>query len=249
MIEIVYHIAFIGKWYEIAYEQLVLLQESGLGDACEKIHVSAVGEFDDRLIRLLKKFSFYYKVELRKHRSLEVYESLSLAKVKEVATLNPNAKILYFHTKGASHGITSKWSNEQIKNLTQWRHFMDFFNITKWRDCVTALNQADVCGVDWIQASPEEPGFFAGNYWWTTGAYIQKCKIPTQCCKEGSRFKYERFIGTGQPKVKNLFLSAENYLIARYLTQEEINERTLTKYKGKIFNWIDFFYEDKFFKH
>lgn len=252
-LQVVYHIATIGNWQEIVREQLNLLSNSGLGSATKYIYVNVVGmdenQFSHIKSTLFANYPFFNKMRFEFHGSLQEYEFPSIRKVQEVARNYPNAKILYFHTKGASHGVketvNASWNKNQIKNAAQWRRFMEYHAITKWRDAVQALNEFEACGTDWGRASLDKPFHFSGNFWWATAKYINRCSLATN-----DRFDCETFIGTGQPKVKMLMSSIDNPKLKTYFSDIEI-ERMRIRFSAGLtfFQWYDYYYDDKYFRN
>lgn len=258
-IYIIYHVAIIGEWEQIVKEQLKSLEHSGLGQASSAIYIQLVGvsgrhEFE-KLQKRFATYSFSAKMNFKFYRNLEVFEYPSVNQVQQLARAHPRAKLFYFHTKGASHSELPKedslayrqsWTPKQVENLKQWRKFMEYYTITKWQDCCKLLDYYDCCGTDWVKAPYSDNFYFSGNFWWATSAYILRCNL-----NKGNRFDCENFIGTGSPRAKELMSSAHNPKLKRYLSDAEILER---RYIGgvdpnyPIFQWWNYFYDDKYFK-
>ena len=49
----------------------------------------------------------------------------------------------YVHAKG---GTQERFQNP---NVTDWRRLMEHFVVERWQDCLAALDDHDVCGVNW----------------------------------------------------------------------------------------------------
>lgn len=77
--------------------------------------------------------------------------------------------VMYIHTKG----VTSP-NNECIND---WRRYMSYFMIDKYKDCIAALNSNDTCGVDLRQ---EPCPHYSGNFWWATSPHIQSLRSFTE---------------------------------------------------------------------
>lgn len=221
-IQIVYHVGVIGAWREIVEEQLELLEKSGLGESSERIFVTIAGLSEvsghELIDAIFKKHSFFSKMTFEYHESITCYEFPSIRKIQEIAQRNPQAKICYFHTKGASYPL--KFTNpNHLENVKQWRKVMEYFNIMKWKKCYEALEAVDACGIEWGKTEPQKPSIFAGNFWWANGSYVNRCQLNTR-----DRYDCEEFIGTGHPKVKNFFSSGKNPRLKHYFTDEEIEK-------------------------
>ncbi|MCL1950195.1 MAG: hypothetical protein FWF59_10730 [Turicibacter sp.] len=246
-IEIVYHIAVMGGYYNIVKEQLDLLRETGLMDACSQLTVSIVGKFNRELYSLLSTNPYYKKMRVSSTPYLQECEFPSIRAVQRIAAENPGAQILYMHTKGASHGVAtsvnSRWTPTQVKNLVQWRKFLEYHTINKWRDCVKYLDSYDACGTDWGSVNGRTDFHFSGNFWWANATYINRCRLG-----QGDRFVCETFIGTGNPKVKVLQSSIDNPRIKEYHRDWEINNMRI-QFPGGLtfFNWYDYYYKNEWF--
>ena len=129
-------------------------------------------------------------------------------------------KIWYIHTKGVSRP-----SNPHVQD---WRRYMEHFVITRYKDCVEALEAHDACGVEWFEVNDplfwkvyycENNSHFAGNFWWANSDYI-KSLPPLDIY--GSRMDAETFIARNKPKSKCFHHSMVNhyrkaYPLAKYV--------------------------------
>lgn len=210
-IHIVYHIATINNWEEVVREQVETLELSGLGDACDSLTVTVVGQGIGKVDKLFYNLSFYSKVKIIfASHNLRQYEFPGIEMVQQIARNDPNAKILYFHSKGVTH---FNRSTEQAARL--WRRYMEYFVIEHWEDCVDALDEVDLCGVDWTISTSGLP-FFAGNFWWARAQYITTCHL-----EKNNRFNCEGFIGTGsRPNAKTLHQSGMNPKVLKLFPYE-----------------------------
>lgn len=200
-IHIVYHIATLNHWESIAQEQVDKLIQFGLAEACESLTVTVVGNEIENVYTLFRSFPFSEKIEvIHAGQNLHLYEFPGIEKVQEIAQRDPESNILYLHTKGVLH---SGQSTEQ--NVRLWRQYMEFFLLEQWRECVTALQNVDICGVDLAQL-PSGRYFFSGNFWWAKGNYLQTCQLQRE-----SRYDCEEFIGRGvDPRIKTFHQSGKN---------------------------------------
>lgn len=85
--------------------------------------------------------------------------------VRDYARDNPDDYILFFHTKGITH---------LTEACEDWRRYMEYFVIERWRDCVQKLDEGyDCCGVLWNRETiwGDYP-HFSGAFFWAKASYI-----------------------------------------------------------------------------
>lgn len=199
-IAIVYHIATLNNWENIAQEQIETLQSSGLWEACDSLTVTVVGEQISEVQDLFQNWKESKKFKIvHASNDLHQYEFPGIEMVQSIAQHQPTAKILYMHTKGLLH-----YKQHTEHNVYLWRKYMEYFTIERWQDCIKTLDSADLCGVDYSK-SPSG-SYFSGNFWWARASYITTCKLPRD-----SRYSCEQFVGTGtRPIAKSFHQSGEN---------------------------------------
>ena len=199
-----WHIATIGEYWElIVQEQLDLLSESGLINASEQVFACVVGSEE--------KPESISNVEII-DRTLDVNlnELFTLQYLKQFCDTKPNCKVWYIHTKGVSHPDIYQY---------YWRKYMEYFNIERWKDCVAALNEYDICGVEWTGVDSHKcketwgfvyPNGFLGNFWWANSNYIRKLDANVAGYGHRGRAEFE-FISSRNPKVKCFHNSWANF--------------------------------------
>ena len=183
-IAIFYHIAQMGSfWRDVVKEQTELLHECGLLDACDTAVCTILGS---ESVDLPKPFQVASQSML-----LHKYEFPALDAMYAYACENPDAAILYLHTKGVS-------VNKDRKR--QWRRYMQWGVLERWQDCISALNNFDTAGVEWYTGERQEvrgtAGFWAGNFWWSTGKHLSRLKNPVKL-KRLHRWDAEAWIAKG----------------------------------------------------
>ncbi len=203
-IEIVYHVATLNAWEEIVQEQLKTLETSNLAKAANRITLTVVGPDFKKVEEIVKTTSFADKVKLLYYSENPRFcEFPGIEKVQEIAKENGDANIFYFHSKGVTY-----LDPDKSRNVRSWRRFMEYFTIEHWKECIETLKKSNMCGVEWLNCihtnhdQIEQPGFFAGNFWWATADYLRTCQPmygtpngPEWCFKH--RFDCEAFINTG----------------------------------------------------
>lgn len=195
------HIGNLGRGKEIFFDQIDLIKSSGLYSKTKRIYVGVAGRgldfcFIDPKITLLSHDPVLRNGECLLLKSMH----------KHCQTCEP-AKIWYIHTKGASV-IDPK--NQLYHNQNAWRDYMQYFIIENHEDCIEALNEFDVCGVEYMKLYK----YFIGNFWWANSDYIKKIKNPVSenLKKPMSNERFVNplrylaefdFIGKGDPKAKS----------------------------------------------
>lgn len=185
-------------WKSIAAEQFRQWRESGLYEAAERIHVGVNGteqEFAvaDSLLAVgcPRARCVWNGPPDRTHWEVPTLEALR-AYVKG----NPEALVLYHHTKGAS--------DDTIINRV-WRFAMQHYCVGQWRESVKLLLKGyTLVGCHWLTpeqfpASVKSP-FFGGNFWWGRAGYLRTLDpVPVEFSDHGEsgRFAAERWVGTG----------------------------------------------------
>src|SRR3990172_9295201 len=145
---IFWHNYLVNNWKDLISDQFKTLYQSGLYDAADKVCCGVVGEqsFLDEYSIFIKELVVSYtatnKIETRASTE-NSFEYITLNWLKEYCDAN-DAYVLYFHTKGVSHPIGSR--TRPVED--DWRKYLEYFNIEKWKDCVAKLEEGhDCCGV------------------------------------------------------------------------------------------------------
>lgn len=202
-IAIFYHVAQMGLGAFIYQSQIHRLYVSGLIEASNHIHIGVNG--DQELFNIPDNTVVSYNP-----REYWDTEKQTLLDLRSFCKVNPEYKILYIHTKGASK--ESIFTNS-------WRLMMEYFVIDGWRECINKLEEYDCVGPEmnivgptlWSNGSLTENDpipFFAGNFWWANASYINTIReryILSDC-----RLEKERWIGDGKYgcNANNLFKSS-----------------------------------------
>jgi len=149
---IFFHIATLGKWKEICQDIFEKIERSGLIDEVSKIYVGLVGN---------EPFNFgYKKIEVMYRGDLKNFEFLTIERLLQFSKQNPEAKVLYIHTKGVTN---------DVHPIEDWRNYMAYFVIEQYKICLEKLDEFDVCGVDWVEKPSKH---FSGNFWWANASYL-----------------------------------------------------------------------------
>ena len=200
-IAIFYHILQSGMSAFIYQSQLHRLYTSGLIEAAEHIHFGVNG--NQELFNVPEKVKIVYNQDLKSEKD-------TLLSLIDFCNNNPEHKVLYLHTKGAT---------KDSINVQSWRLMMEHFVIDKWKECIGFLENYDCVGAEMNTVGPtlwsdgslthNDPiPFYAGNFWWSNASYINTIKpryMQSEC-----RLEKERWIGDGEYgcNAKNLFKSS-----------------------------------------
>lgn len=192
-----YHVYVDGAWQQPVAEHFGAVLSSGLPGP---VTVGVVG--GDEPFSWLKGDIARMGLDVVYHTAPTGYEQVTLRLVYQYALDNPDAAILYCHTKGAYHpGPLNTAIRRSATRLL----------VNGWRECVAELDSGyDLVGQHWLlpEDYPDEilqPLFdgrpiFSGNFWWARGDYLAMLPPPS----DAHRWEAERWAGTGQPVVMDL---------------------------------------------
>ena len=203
------HIYAVNNYKEIVDNQVKLIFDSGLYQACDIIYYAVIGkegferEEDYSLIQDEKYHLLHHSNDMTLH------ESFTLNGVRRIAkALEYDFKLFYIHTKGVTR---------QKKSIELWRMFLEYFTINCWLHCVDALNQADVAGVN-RRIYGKRRVHFSGNFWWANSSYIRT--LPELSLegygREPNRWDAEFWIGDGNPTLVQLWNSRVHHQLTQY---------------------------------
>jgi len=218
-INIYYHVCLINNGLSIAQEQLYLLHMSGLLSKCNALNIGVLYENLDDYTQLTKIISYYnldnkIKILFYKHNDGSWEQDTAIEFKKYSDSINDDEYILYFHNKGTTH-----YNKSSEISTRYWRHYLEHFNILKWEDCISKLDDGyESCGVQWL------PGFYSkhysGTFFWINTSIIKK--IDTEYFKNTSKF--ERFCIEALPGVVEhnafSFCNVDDNLYSTILKQE-----------------------------
>lgn len=187
-IAIFYHVAQMGIGAFVYQQQLHRLYSSGLIQAADYVYIGINGNQE--------LFNAPLNAEIVYHKQEEWgTEKPTLMKLKDFCEKNPDYKVLYFHTKGATKNQLS---------VQSWRLMLEYFVIDKWKDCIKHLDEYTCVGSHLGTVGPsithdgtlienDKTYSYMGNFWWANASYINRLKsryIDSEC-----RMEKERWIG------------------------------------------------------
>jgi hypothetical protein len=192
MLKVFLHAALINdasapnNWQDVLTELVDSIRFSGLEAHADKIYVCVAGAKGTKL----RPPMLPSKYECLVWSLLNEYEFPALRMLWD--NTGPADRVCYLHTKGVSH--------PGDKPSIDWRQYMLWAVIERWRECVGALAEYDIAGAQWHDRTPRwckiigSPGWFAGNFWWARGDYIKRLAVLEN---SSQRWFAEGWIGRG----------------------------------------------------
>lgn len=170
-----YHVCLINRWKEIVVEQLYGLQQSLLLDNAKiKIGVYYIEEHNLNDFKdLIQYYNFNNNIEI-------IFERLNDQHVEMATTLEMKkycdnlsqeeadiTSILFMHSKGVKY-----LTPPQAISVKLWRNYLEYFTITKWKDCEDKLIEDNKsCGVEWRGSMG---GHYSGAFFWMQANLIRE---------------------------------------------------------------------------
>ena len=196
------HCVDIGHGPAISFEQATLLETTGLLDVVDSAEFFI--QYDEKNYDWLKwkwkdrnNINFHFYGEEYK----EWYEATTENYLQEFChTTDEEYYICHITHKGCSHPEGGHHN---------WRRYMQYWNIERWRDCVQKLDEGyETCGAAFL--SEDQYPFYAGNFYWAKTSYLKRCKRlktpaennyqPQFPPQPHHRFDLECWHGSGNPK-------------------------------------------------
>jgi hypothetical protein len=182
--------------------QIHALYVSGLLENA-KLHIGVVGD--------IPLFYVPDNAEVVYHKENNE-ETDTIKMIRDFCFENPDAYIMYFHTKCISR---------QTIYTESWRHYMEYFMIYRWPECVEYLNNGyDCCGTNWdVKTWYGDTPHFSGNFWWANASYINT--LDHSYLENDIRVYREFWIGSNKDvKMKEIHNSGmNNFDLARHYHQ------------------------------
>lgn len=161
------HLATMNHWREIAAELAGRIEGSGLYDEAHSLTACLVGDGSIGADILEEKWSV-----VSTGQGVDAFEYPTLERLWSDCQEDPDRLVLYLHSKGASY-------RGKRPQRDRWRRYMSYFTITRWRECIDILLQGvEVVGTERTCHENRLEDFFAGNFWWARGDYVQSLPRP-----------------------------------------------------------------------
>jgi hypothetical protein len=206
------HVVNVGSGMDITHEQANLLEQTGLLDACQSaeffLHFNE-SDYDWLKDRWKDRSNVTFHVFDESYQPW--YEATSVNYLQEYCHNTQEDFYACFIThKGVSHGPGGHQN---------WRKYMQYWNIEKWKECVEKLDEGyDTCGASFLN-NPPYP-YYAGNFFWAKSSYLRRCrrlKTPADNNYEPQfvgqphhRYDLECWHGSGNPKWYDMHPGEDN---------------------------------------
>lgn len=179
---VVYHVAAMGNWQEVVWEQLGLLRAVGL----TAVRVTHVGDGLDWLRAAFARSGVEMHL-VRSDPDTGHCETLAMLEVERLARVERVGRpVLYLHTKGVSDPAAhDKWL---------WRRVMEEHVVRRWPENVAALADHDAVGVNWQQDGEQH---FSGTFWIARPDWLRRLPDFAEYHDRMGRVRYscEKWIG------------------------------------------------------
>ena len=142
-----------------------------------------------------------------------LFELPTLKLISEYSKANPNAKVLYVHTKGISYAK----EDPRYVNGLDWIHYMLYFLCKKSDRCLKLLDTHEVAGCNF---SEQPYAHFSGNFWWATSAHLKSLSLDSLVNKMSAEWWLLSEYKTRHLNVANLWSSGKNHFTDRYPAEE-----------------------------
>ena len=181
---IFYHIYCNEYTLPIVIDQITKIVFSGLYEYVDLIYCFLAGEQD-----YINKIHMYILNQGKKIKIADIgindtsYERFTLLQIPKY--IDDSDKFLYIHSKGIT-----KHSSLPVYT---WRNIMEYYLISKYKDCIEKLETHDAVGIMW----EDKPWpHFSGNFWWSNGKYF--LSLPNYINTD-DYYATEAYIGSKHP--------------------------------------------------
>lgn len=170
------------------------MEDFGLIDNLDVINITAITQDDERMrqfVLLCESFDFkqlninFIRNTLPNDADMLAGRETNGPAVTEIPTFKKmwndcqqgSNRVLYFHSKAmtAHDKFFERMNVEKYKQNVYWRHYLNWGALEKWRDCVKALDNYDMAGVNYrTHPIPH----YSGSFWWANSSHIRRLPDP-----------------------------------------------------------------------
>lgn len=215
---------------------LFYLKDSNLMSELDLLFISNVGQPLDSSVykyyeeRFEPKTAFMLYNHQQYSTQLEPGEIPTLKLLHAYSRLNPDAYVLYLHTKDNSYPDDSPY----LKNIGDWVNYMLYFLVRHYQWPLIALKRSDIVGCNY---GAEPRSHFSGNFWWARTSYIQKLDVNNGL----SAYEDAEFWPlTGNPSILVLHSSQIDHYLSPYPIDQYWVEAIPSSWQGhrKFAEWL-----------
>jgi len=226
-IEVFYHVYIpihdvTNTWVWFVDQQLSLIRDSGLSE-CAKVniaitmpmHITEVAgvkyhtdshppiyiSFHEKVREYITaRYSFANILDIRDISESNLFEAQTLRFLhKTCCESTESINVLYIHTKGVYSGCVGP-------SISNWREILNYYFITRWRDCIKNLENSDIVG---LTDAYKDERVLSGNFWWARSDHVKTLIMPTECdgVRENepkNRYPLEKWITENQPCIHRI---------------------------------------------
>ena len=140
-------------------EMIQSISETRLIDELDNIYIINIGIPIEEKRYANKKISV-----IQFSDKTHMFENCTINLLHEFCKLNPNASILYLHTKGITYSGTNR-------NIEHWRQMMMYWMVDQHETCISKLLEYDTVGCNCLNMPLLH---YSGNFWWANAEYINQ---------------------------------------------------------------------------
>jgi hypothetical protein len=192
-----WHVFLINHWYSIVTDQLRIMINSGLYDACEEIDIGCLGPDTERALLQRLIVDQYPKLKIKYYsQQADEFEFPTLKLLQTASHTGERFLGFYIHTKAVTN------PSDTIQN--HWRAWLNEAILNRWREHHDrVIVSYDVSSVNHC-LPPQHPEHFSGNFWWFNSDYIDHLP-PISGLEQCNRWQAEQWIcrGHGRFYAKN----------------------------------------------
>lgn len=208
-----------GDWEKTHFtEQINVLKDSHLYENIEFIDLIVKGK--EPLREVPSKVNNIYQFGDKTNLNNTYGSFWGMKFIWEFCRKNPDYKILIFN----SIGISSS-DPEYLKNKRAWRKYLEYCNITRWKECIELLDYYDCVGTDYLSHAVYRngeiciyaPHYQGGPFCWANASYI--ARLDPDYLTQNVEWAYylgELWIGSKDPNAYNIHTSNVNHYLCEY---------------------------------
>ena len=200
--------------FELFHDAIKRISNSGLYQKTSNIYCNLVGDKKEDFLKLLgNKFKEDKKIIFTTNLDA-TGEGCTLDLLHTYSKNNPNSKILYMHSKGASYDDERRKTNPlcTIEFAKQWINRMHKYLIDNHVTCLQNLTKKETDGIDFMSKPLPH---YSGNFWWANSNYIKTLKSYTDFRASKEEYCDYRKLNKSQ-RTRPMFTSNSKRMLAEF---------------------------------
>jgi hypothetical protein len=211
---IFYHLYCVNHSFELFHDAIKRISNNGLYQKTSNIYCNLVGDKKEDFLKLLgNKFKEDKKIIFTTNLDA-TGEGCTLDLLHTYSKNNPNSKILYMHSKGASYDDERRKTNPlcTIEFAKQWINRMHKYLIDNHVTCLQNLTKKETDGIDFMSKPLPH---YSGNFWWANSNYIKTLKSYTDFRASKEEYCDYRKLNKSQ-RTRPMFTSNSKRMLAEF---------------------------------